>query len=94
MSLSLPHLRSCSLFGALLLAIARWTADALEALHANQSSTSSVTFDVFLILLIVGATLDERQGNTIVRRAIPITLFAGLAAALLTAALTFWRAWQ
>jgi hypothetical protein len=94
MSFSLSNLRSYSLFGALLLAIVRWTTDALTALHAKQSLTSNVTLDLFLILLIVGAIMDERSGHAIARPAIPIALFAGLAAALLTAALAFWRVWH
>ena len=89
MSFSLPNLRSYSLLGALLLAIVRWTTDALTALQAKQSLTSNVTLDLILILLIVGAIMDERSGNAIARPAIPIALFAGLAAALLTAALAF-----
>jgi hypothetical protein len=94
MSFGLPNLRSCSLFCALLLAIVRWTTDALAALHAKQSLTSNVTLDVFLILLIVGAIMAERPGNAIARPAISIALFAGLAAALVTAVLAFWRVWH
>lgn len=88
------------LIGAFLIAIVRWATDALADLHAKETTTSDVTLDVFLVLLIGIAiagladrdTVDgPRSRGRLWGVPASLFLFVGIAVALLTALLAFWR---